>query len=70
MWPKFVIDSVSKPENMSLRELEEKIYEITNKQNQIINCNLSLPIETAALMELEEQKKQYKELMHKKVEEL
>ena len=57
-------------EDMSLRELEEEIWEIIKKQNQITNCNLSSPVETAALMELEEQKKQFKEMMHKKVEEL
>ncbi len=59
-----------KIEDMSLRELENEIWEITKKQNQITKCNLSKPIETAALMELEEQKKKFKEIMHNKVEEL
>lgn len=59
-----------KLENMSLHELENEIYDILKKQNQIMNCNLSAPIEKVALMELEEQKKQFKEMMHKKVDEL
>ena len=59
-----------KIEDMSLRELENEIWEITKKQNQITEFNLSKPVETAALIELDEQKKQFKEMMHKKVEEL
>ena len=59
-----------KLEDMSLRELENEIWEITKKQNQITKCNLSKPIETAALIELEEQKKKFKDIMHKKVDEL
>lgn len=63
-------ETTKKLEDMSLRELENEIWEITKKQNQITKCNLSKAIETAALMELEEQKKQFKEMMHKKIDEL
>ena len=57
-------------EDMSLRELEDKVYEITKKQNYISNCNLSEEVTALAIKELQEQKKELLELMHKKVDEL
>ncbi len=57
-------------EDMSLRELEDKVYEITKKQNYISNCNLSEEVTALAIKELQEQKRELLELMHKKVDEL
>ena len=59
-----------KLEDLSLRELEDKVFEITKKQNYISNCNLSEEVTALAIKELQEQKKELLELMHKKVDEL
>lgn len=55
---------------MSLSELESAVFEITKKQNYISNCGLSAEVTALAIKELQEQKKELLELMHKKVEEL
>ena len=57
-------------EDLSLRKLEDKVFEITKKQNYISNCNLSEEVTALAIKELQEQKKELLELMHKKVDEL
>lgn len=56
--------------DLTLRELEDKVFEITKKQNYITNCNLSPEVEALVIKELEAQKAEFKELMHKKVNEL
>lgn len=55
---------------MSLSELESAVFEITKKQNYISNCRLSVEVTTLAIKELQEQKKELLELMHKKIDEL
>lgn len=55
---------------MSLSELESEVFEITKKQNYISNCGLSAEVTTLAIKELQEQKKELLELMHRKVDEL
>ena len=57
-------------ESLSLRELEDKIFEITKKQNYISNCGFSVEVTSLAIKELQEQKKDLLNLMHKKVDEL
>lgn len=55
---------------MSLSELESAVFEITKKQNYISNCGLSTEVTALAIKELDEQKKELLELMHRKVDEL
>lgn len=55
---------------MSLSELEMEVFEIAKKQNYISNCGLSAEITALAIKELQEQKKELLELMHRKVNEL
>ena len=55
---------------MSLSELESAVFEITKKQNYISNCGLSDEVTSLAIKELQEQKKELLEQMHKKVDEL
>lgn len=55
---------------MSLSELESAVFEITKKQNYISNCGLSAEVTTLAIKELQKQKKELLELMHRKVDEL
>lgn len=55
---------------MSLSELEDKVFEITKKQNYISNCGLSVEVTALAIKELQEKKKELLELMHRKVDEL
>ena len=55
---------------MSLAELESAVFEITKKQNYISNCELSVEVTALAIKELQEQKKDLLDLMHKKVDEL
>lgn len=62
-------DKVLNIEDLSLRELEDKVFEITKRQNYISNCNLSDEVTALAIKELQEQKKELLELMHKKVDE-
>lgn len=57
-------------EHLTLQELEDKVFEITEKQNQITHWGLSPEVEALAIKELEVQKTEFKELMHKKVEAL
>lgn len=57
-------------ESLSLRELEDKIFEITKKQNYISNCGFSVEVTSLAIKELQEQKKDLLNLMHMKVDEL
>ena len=57
-------------EDLTLQELEDKVFEITKKQNQITYWGLSPEVEALAIKELEAQKTELKELMHKKVEAL
>lgn len=56
--------------SMSLIDLENAVYEITKKQNYISNCGLSDEITALAIRELQEQKKELLDLMHKKIDEL
>ncbi len=75
MNPRYVSDVYSKfkknfEDICSIRELEDKIFELKTKQNYILNCGLSKEVESLAIKELEEQKKELKELMHKKVDQL
>lgn len=56
--------------SMSLSDLENAVYEITKKQNYISNCGLSDEITALAIRELQEQKKELLDLMHKKIDEL
>ena len=55
---------------MSLSELESAVFEITKKQNYISNCGLSKEVTALAIEELQEQKKDLLEQMHRKVDEL
>lgn len=70
MWSSIFPEKEKKLENLSLRELEDKVFEITKRQNYISNCGLSDEVTRAAFMELQEQKKELLELMHKRVDEL
>lgn len=56
--------------DLTLQELEDEVFEITKKQNQITHWGLSPEVEALAIKELEAQKTELKELMHKKVEAL
>ncbi len=56
--------------DLTLRELEDKVFEITKKQNYISNCGLSEEVTSLAIKELQEQKKEILEMMHRKVDEL
>ena len=53
-------------EDLSLTELENKVFEITKKQNYISNCGLSAEVTSLAVKELQEQKKELLEAMHRK----
>lgn len=55
---------------MSLSELESAVFVITKKQNYISNCGLSAKVTALAISELQEQKKELLDMMHKKVDEL
>ena len=55
---------------MNLKELEDAVFEITKKQNQITHWGLSKEVESLVIKELQEQKKGLLELMHKKVDAL
>ena len=57
-------------EDLSLQELRDKVFEITKKQKYIADCGLSEEVTALAFKELEEQKKELKEIMHKKVDSL
>ena len=59
-----------KTHQMSLSELESAVFEITKKQNYISNCGLSAEVSSLAIKELQEQKKELLEQMHRKVDEL
>lgn len=62
---------VEKPlEDLSLSELENKVFEITKKQNYISNCGLSEEVTSLAVKELQEQKKELLKAMHRKVDAL
>jgi hypothetical protein len=53
-----------------LEELRDKVFEITKKQKYIADCGLSEEITLLAIKELDEQKQELKEIMHKKVDKL
>lgn len=58
-------------EDLTLNELEEKVFEVTRKQNFISNCEeLSSTVVSAAVAELEVQKEIYKSVMRKKIDNL
>lgn len=57
-------------EDLSWEELENKVFEITKKQNYISNCCLSEEVTSLAVKELQEQKKELLEAMHRKVDTL
>ena len=54
--------------DLTLQELEDKVFEITKKQNQITHWGLSPEVEALAIKELQAQKADLKALMHQKVE--
>ncbi len=56
--------------DLSLRELEDRIYEISKKQNYIAHWGLSEETTKSVIEEFQEQKKGLLELMHKKIDEL
>lgn len=60
----------NKAHQMSLSELESAVFEIIKKQNYISNCGLSKEVTALAIRELQEQKKEFLEQMHRKVDEL
>ena len=66
----FICERESRLEDLSLRELEDRVLEITKKQNYISNCGLSDEVTSLAIKELEEQKKELRKIMHRKVDEL
>lgn len=66
----FVCEREPRLEDLSLRELEDRVFEITKKQNYISNCELSDEVTSLAIKELEEQKKELRKIMHRKVDEL
>lgn len=55
---------------MSLSELESAVFEIIKKQSFISNCGLSEEVTSLAIKELQEQKKDLLDQMHRKVDEL
>lgn len=55
---------------LSLSELESEVFEITKKQNFISNCGLSEEVTSLAIKELQEQKKDLLDQMHRKIDEL
>lgn len=57
-------------EDLSLTELESKVFEITKKQNYISNCGLSEEVTSLAIKELQEQKKGLLEAMHRIIDSL
>jgi hypothetical protein len=57
-------------EDLTLEELRDKVFEITKKQKYIADCGLSEEITLLAIKELDEQKQELKEIMHKKVDKL
>lgn len=57
-------------EKLSLRELEDKVFEITKRQNLISHFGLSKEVTSLAIEELQIKKHGLLELMHKKVDEL
>ena len=59
-----------KVEDLSLDELEKEVYKIKKEQNHISNLGLSAEVTSLAIKELQEQKKELLELMHKRVNEL
>ena len=66
----FKIEKEKRLEDLSLTDLENKVFEITKKQNYISNCGLSDEITSLAVKELQEQKKELLKAMHRKVDTL
>lgn len=59
-----------KLEDLSLGELENEVYKTKKEQNHISNLGLSAEVTSLAIKELQEQKNELLELMHKRVNEL
>ena len=57
-------------EYLSLHELELKVGNLTEKQQQVLNCGLSAEVEALALKELQDKKDAIKEIMRKKINRL
>lgn len=57
-------------DDLSLTELENKVFEITKNQNYISNLHLSKEVTSLAVNELQERKKDLLEAMHRKVDTL
>ena len=57
-------------DNMSLKQLEDEIFEITKKQNQMSYWGLSKEVYSLAYKELQEQKSEIIGIMHRKVDSL
>ena len=66
----FRIEKERTLEDLSLTQLENKVFEITKKQNYILNCSLSDEVTSLAVKELQKQKKELLEVMHRKVDTL
>lgn len=56
--------------NKSLSDMEKEVLENAKKQNYISNCGLSAEVTALAIKELQQQKMELLELMHKKIDEL
>ena len=57
-------------DELSLSELESKVFEITKEQNHISNLHLSEEVTSLAVKELQEHKKELLKAMHRKVDTL
>lgn len=56
--------------DLSLDELGNEVYKIKKEQNYITSLGLSAEVTSLAVKELQEQKEELLELMHKRVNEL
>lgn len=56
--------------SLSLKELENRVFEITKKQTYITHWGLRKETIDSVINELQEQKKSLLDLMHKKIDKL
>jgi hypothetical protein len=66
----FVCEREPRLEDLCLTELEDRVLKITKKQNYISNCGLSDEVTSLAIKELEVQKTELRQAMHKIVDRL
>ena len=64
----FICERKENIEDLSLRDLEERVCELTDKQNYIRDCGLSCEVTSLAIRELDEQKAEIRRVMHKLVD--